>query len=169
MGRVVADTVVKMWNETENYVADKLNANYDIVFNKTRTDDEEKYEEYKKIREDHYSGKISGTDYTLLGNCTRVINLRTAPIYQQLPVTVINLGKIGFVGLGGEPFTKYGVDIREALPDRFIITSCCTNGGEGYLPTKEAFSEGGYEAGASPFSPNLEEDCTKKAIELLNK
>lgn len=169
MGRVIADTVIKMWDKTKSCEVDKINANYDIVFNKTRTDDEEKYEEYKKIREDHYAGRIQGTDYTLLGKCTRVVNLRNAPIYQKIPVTVINLGNIGFVGLGGEPFTKYGVDIRAAFPDRFIITSCCTNGGEGYLPTKKAFSEGGYEAGASPFSPNLEEDCVNKAVELLNK
>ena len=68
------------------------------------------------------------------------------------------------VGIGGQYLS--GLD---RAPERFIMTSCCANGGEGYLPTKEAFHEIGYEAGSSPFSENLEEECVKAAIEMLNR
>lgn len=38
-----------------------------------------------------------------------------------------------------------------AAPDKFVICSCCTNGYNGYFPTKEAFAEGGYEAKTTNF------------------
>ena len=169
MGRVIADTVVKMWNDTEEKRADTLSSHIEVLYNRTRTDGEENLEEALKLLDDHYSGRVKGINYTLLGEATRIKNLKNAPIYQRVPITVINLGEIGFVGFGGEPFTRYAENVRKACPDRFIIASCCTNGGEGYLPIKEAFEEGGYEAGASNFSPNLEEECTKIAVDLLNK
>ncbi|MBE6898902.1 MAG: hypothetical protein E7475_07875 [Ruminococcaceae bacterium] len=169
MGRVIADTVVKIWDKTEPAKVDKLSSEIYLLYNRTRTEGEETYEEAVKLLDDHYSGRVQGTNYTLLGIAQRVKALRDAPIYQKVPISVINLGEIGFVGFGGEPFTRYAEGVRNAVPGRFIIASCNTNGGEGYLPIKEAFEEGGYEAGSSPFSPNLEEDCVNKAVEMLNR
>lgn len=42
-----------------------------------------------------------------------------------------------------------------AAPDKFVICSCCTNGYNGYFPTKEAFAEGGYEAKTTNFIMEL--------------
>ncbi len=169
MGRVVADTVVKMWNDTTEKKADCLDSHIEVLYNQTRTDGMDREEEAIKLLDDHYSGRVKDINYTLLGEATRIKNLKNAPIYKKVPISVINLGEIGFVGFGGEPFTRYADNVRKACPDRFIIASCCTNGGEGYLPIKEAFEEGGYEAGSSPFNPNLEEECAKIAVDLLNK
>jgi hypothetical protein len=108
--------------------------------------------------------------YTTTANMNRIISIReNLPIYKRLPVSVINLGPVAFVGFGGEPFTKYADNVRAACPDRFILTSCNTNGSEGYLVTTKAFEEGGYEASSTSFTPGLEEDCCAAAIELLNK
>ena len=169
MGRVIADTVVKMWNDTEEKRADCLNTTIEILYNKTRLDGEGTEAESQKLLDDHYSGRVKGINYTLLGNASRIVRLKDQTINQKIPITVINLGEVGFVGFGGEPFTRYAEGVRKACPDRFIIASCCTNGGEGYLPIKEAFEEGGYEAGCSNFSPNLEEDCVATAVKLLKK
>lgn len=169
MGRVIADTVVKMWNDTEEKKADFLNSKIEIIYNKTRLDGMEREEEASKLLDDHYSGRVKGINYTLLGEASRIVKLKNQTIYQRVPVTVMNLGEIGFVGFGGEPFTRYAELIRKACPDRFIIASCCTNGGEGYLPIKEAFNEGGYEVGASPFSETLEEECVSTAVKLLKE
>lgn len=171
MGRVIADTVISMWDKTEKRSTEGLNIHKKDVFIRTRTDGEEKYEEMKKLIADYNAGTYVGPklNITDLGTATRIVNIKTAPLYQQIPVTVINLGEIGLAGYGGEPFTSYADALREAYPERFIMTSCCANGGEGYLPTKEAFHEIGYEAGSSPFSENLEEECVKAAIEMLNR
>ena len=85
-----------------------------------------------------------------------------------MPVTVISFGDISIVGFGGEPFTHYATAVREACPDRYIVASCCANGGEGYLPTASAFAEGGYEARSSMFTPTLESECVDTAVKLIN-
>jgi hypothetical protein len=79
------------------------------------------------------------------------------------------LGDFAFVGLGGEPFSHYAEAIREGAPDKTVISVTCANGFEGYLPTALAFEEGGYEATASAFTPNLEDQCVEAAVELLHK
>ena len=168
MGRVIADAVVKVWDKTEPIKADKINCAIETVYNRTRTDGEEKYEEALAILEDEKKNPdTTGSRITELGNAARIVRLRNASIYNKIPVTVINMGKIGFVGFGGEPFTQYADGVRKNCPDRFIIASCCTNGGEGYLPTKKAFEEGGYESSSSQFSPDLEESCVALAAKLL--
>lgn len=170
MGRVIADTVVKMWNDGEKTEVDKISAGIELVYNRTRTDGEEKYEEMKAfLEESKKNPDKTGSNITELGNASRIIRLRDESIYQKVPVTAFNVGKVGFVGFGGEPFTQYIDNIKEGAPDRFIIGACCANGGEGYLPTEKAFSEGGYEAGSSPFSQSLERECTEAALTLLSK
>lgn len=165
MGRVIADTVSKLWDNVEEQCADKISADVDIVFNRTRTDGIEKFEEAKRFLDENKEANGSAE----LGNCSRIVRLRNAPIFQQIPISVINLGNVGFVGFGGEPFTQYGDDIREKCPDRFLICACNANGAEGYLPNSEAFAEGGYEASSSMFSPEIEDQCIEMAKKLLNK
>ena len=82
-------------------------------------------------------------------------------------MSAITVGDIAFVGLGGEPFSHYADAIREGAPDKTVITCTCANGFEGYLPTATAFQEGGYEATASAFTPDLEDQCVGAAVELL--
>lgn len=172
MGRVIADVVVKIWDDVKEKNAHAVSGTIDIVYNKTRTDGEENYEAacelLRKNRENDYAEGEKKPHITDLGNATRIVNLRKgAPIYRQVPVTVLKLGDIAIVGFGGEPFTHYAIAIREACPDTTVLTGCCSNGYEGYLPTKQAFVEGGYEASSSPFSPNLEDDCVAVAIKLI--
>lgn len=169
MGRVIADSVLKLWDSMTERKVDRLTSQVRLLYNKTRTDGAERYEESKKLLEDHYAGRIKGTDYAVVGEARRIVELRDAPIYQKLPISVINLGDVAFVGFGGEPFTRYDRSVRAACPNHFILSSCCTNGGEGYLPIKEAFFEAGYEASCSHFSPNLEEDCVNMAAEMVNQ
>ena len=172
MGRVIADVVVKIWDDVKEKNAHAVSGTIDIVYNKTRTDGEENYEAacelLRKNRENDYAEGEKKPHITDLGNATRIVNLRKgAPIYRQVPVTVLKLGDIAIVGFGGEPFTHYAIAIREACSDTTVLTGCCSNGYEGYLPTKQAFVEGGYEASSSAFSPNLEEDCVATAVKLI--
>ena len=47
------------------------------------------------------------------------------------------------------------------------MTAVCANGYAGYLPTAKAFSEGGYEANSSPFTPTLEEEILSGFRDML--
>ena len=172
MGRTIADTVLKIWDKTEEQKNDKVDAGVTTVFNKTRTDGEEFYDECLEVYEDCAirGNKVHPTKsgiphYTAY----RIVRMRNAPLFQKIPVTVVALGDMAFVGFGGEPFTHYATAVRENFPGKFIMAACCANGYEGYLPTRSAFEEGGYEAGSSPFQPSLEEDCVAAATELIKK
>lgn len=71
----------------------------------------------------------------------------------EFVVTVARVGGVALVGLGGEVFNQIGRAIKDASPfgHTLIITHC--NGTAGYLPTPEAYPEGGYEVRSSPFGP----------------
>lgn len=90
-------------------------------------------------------------------------------LFQQITVAVLGIGKVAFAGFGGEPFTKYAQNVRNAAKDLYIVAACLANGAAGYLPTEEAFSQGGYEVNAGRFTPRLENDLTERATKLLNE
>jgi hypothetical protein len=142
------------------------------VYNRTRTDKEEFFEECLAL----YEAREQRRDYDALwtpsgiymAEAYRIVRLRNeAPLYQKIPVTALRVGELAFIGFGGEPFTHYATAVRENFPGKTVIAACCANGYQGYLPTAKAFEQGGYEAMSSPFTPNLEQDCVKAATELL--
>ena len=175
MGRVIADAVIGMWDRTGVQEVDRLTSDILVVYNQTRMDGIDRYEECKALVEEHNrrrqekSTKSYNTGGAQIGEAERIVNIRNAPIYQKVPVTTISLGKTAIVGFGGEPFLQYAAAVREAYPDRFIVCACAANGYEDYLPTAAAIKEGGYEADRSPFSETLEEEVVGTAIELLKK
>jgi hypothetical protein len=172
MGRIVADTVEQMWDKTEPREGGKVFGEVRYVFNKTSTRGEEYYEECKRLSDRYRSGdySIRRTESGIeLTEACRIATIPEQPVYRKIPITVVGLGDIAFFGLGGEPFTEYGYIAREAFPDKFILTTTCTNGGEGYLPSQQAFSQGGYEVISSHFTDTLEKTVMDASLEMLSK
>ena len=171
MGRTVADAVVKAWNNTQEVSGDAISGQIRQVYNRTNTVDIEKYDEYKAWYADYEAGKLEPKPHiTELAYATRIISLRTSPIFRPVPVTVIGIGDVIFTGFGGEAFTAYGQSVRDIAPGKFVVCSVCTNGYEGYLPTEKAFAQGGYESKSSLFTPTLEQeimDTVKSMLETL--
>jgi len=66
-----------------------------------------------------------------------------------------------------ELFNEIAVKVRNQspYPHTFFFGYC--NGWLGYLPTKQAFAEGGYEPRVSPFTEQAEEDFTRAVITYL--
>ncbi len=56
-----------------------------------------------------------------------------------------------------ELFCEIAMDVRRASPARNTFYVGYTNGWLGYLPTKAAFPEGGYETTVTPFTPEAGE------------
>ena len=172
MGRTIANTVNAIWDQTREMTGDAIGAGMTTVYNKTRTDKEEMFDECWDL----YEARAINHDYSVtetvsgiaMAEAYRVVKIRTeAPLYQKIPVTVLRVGEIGFVGFGGEPFTHYATAVRENFPGKTVIAACAANGYQGYLPTAKAFEQGGYEAISSPFSPELESQCVAAATELF--
>ncbi len=170
MGRVVADAVVKAWDHTQLQEEDEIFAEETIVYNKTNTEGIEDYDHYKAWYEDYEAGKLSTKPHiTELAYASRIIKLRTTAIFLPVPLTVMGFGNVTFVGFGGEAFTAYGEAMRKLAPEKFVVCAVCANGYEGYLPTEEAFEQGGYEAKSSLFTPTLEKEILTAAESILKK
>lgn len=170
MGRVIADTVNLIWDGTLPQTDHKIKAEVRYVFNKCSTRGEEHYEECRafveRYRNGDYSVKQTPSGIQLAEAC-RIAEIPNQPIYHKIPITVLSLGKLSFFGIGGEPFTEYGHIVRERIPEKFIITVTCANGGEGYLPSASAFEMGGYEVISSHFTPTLEKTVMDAAIDMI--
>jgi hypothetical protein len=62
------------------------------------------------------------------------------------------LGNAAFVFLPGEPFVETGLALYAASPCVFTVVAGYAEDWIGYLPTDEAFDEGGYEIGPGAWS-----------------
>jgi hypothetical protein len=168
MGKMISDTAISLWETAEEMETGKVWGKTEMLFNATNTEGVEQLEECQQILREVARGERPKLNINESGRIGRIAELKKELIFQKVPVAVLCIGKAGFVGYGGEPFTRYATNAREVGEGMYIITACLTNGGQGYLPTTEAFDEGGYEAGSSRFTPTLEEEskaCVKKLLD----
>ena len=170
MGRVIADTVKQIWDAGTEHTAERISGAVQTVYNKTNTAGIEYYDEAVQYVKDFEAGTPQNTAHIRdVATAYRIVDLQRAPIYQPVAVTVMGLGDILFVGLGGEPFTAYTHAAHAAAKGKTVFCSCCTNGYQGYLPHKRAFEEGGYEVSNTFFTPTLEEAVVGQMKEMLKK
>lgn len=97
---------------------------------------------------------------------------RTVPFEVQ----ALRIGDLGIVGLPGEVFVDYALEIDAACALPRTAVAAYTNGNIGYVPTAEAFAEGGYEVhsairfyGTTMQTPQSEELILRAAAEALAK
>ena len=169
MGRMVADAAIAVWNDMTPAADETVYAEHRVIYNRTNTEGIERYDECVRWVKDYKACKHPSDTYTMVERafCYRVAALLQQPLFRPVPITVIGVGGVVFVGFGGEAFTSYGKIMRDLCPDKFVVSAVCANGYEGYLPTAEAFSQGGYEACSSFFMPTLEEEIVSAAKEML--
>lgn len=60
----------------------------------------------------------------------------------SLELQVIRVGELAFVGLTGEPFNEFGVDIKAKSPSPFTMVMGNANDRTRYFPTRVSFTQG---------------------------
>lgn len=60
-------------------------------------------------------------------------------------VQAIRVGDVVIIGLPGEPFVEIGLAVKQFSPAALTMIAGYANDAIGYVPTDEAFDEGGYE------------------------
>lgn len=87
----------------------------------------------------------------------------------RLPVRFLFINDdIAIWGAPVELFCEIAVDIRSRSPFPYTFYFGYTNGSLAYLPTRQAFAEGGYEVRTSVFTEQVEEDLTKAVLSHLH-
>jgi len=67
-------------------------------------------------------------------------------------VQSIGIGEFALVGLPGEVFTRFGMDIKRRSPFGCTMVAELCNAANGYIKTRAAADEGGYEATPSTYN-----------------
>lgn len=84
-------------------------------------------------------------------------------------VMVIKIGEMALVGLPGEVFCEVGLAIKQLspIPQTFVVE--LANDAIGYLPTRKAFANGGYEGtpGSTHYKPGTVERLAVSALRQL--
>jgi hypothetical protein len=91
---------------------------------------------------------------------------------EAVEVQVMRLGDCALVGLPGEIFTEFGLQIKARSPFKETFVIELANGWHGYVPTREAFEHGGYETRlgyTSRLAPEAGERMVQAALEQLNR
>ena len=82
-------------------------------------------------------------------------------------IQIIYVGPWAFVGWAGELFVEHPLSVKRQCQDTFVIS--LANGElQGYIVTKDAAEEGGYEASNSLFTYESGDIMVAKTLEMLN-
>ncbi len=88
----------------------------------------------------------------------------------DMEIQAWRIGDIGIVFVPGEVFNEIGTYIKQHSPFRNTFFVGYANGNVGYVPTSEAYAEGGYEVEeACQVNPEAAGLITEKCLELLKE
>lgn len=91
----------------------------------------------------------------------------------QVEIQACRIGELAVVGLPGEIFVEFGLSIKKDSPYVFnIMNTLCNASARGYVCTREAYEQGGYEPSLRRHNrhhPGNGELFVRHALELLKK
>jgi len=172
MARIIAGEVLKIYDGAQEVTSNKIAAyTKDVQIGKNAYDPAD-VPEAEKIREIYLEKGNKAPElkeYKLnVPEALRILANLKRPEYFNLRVHALQIGNVAFVGYPGEPFTKIGMEVRDHSKMDMTFVTACTNGGEGYYPSAEAFAVAGYERSASPFASNCAEIMINAGNELTD-
>ena len=92
---------------------------------------------------------------------------RDGPV--KVRISALGLGPLTHVGVQGELFVALGQQIRARLGDERTCIAVLCDGTVGYIPTAEAFLEGGYEPNASVLVPGEGERLVEAVVAMASR
>ncbi|MGQ9620639.1 MAG: neutral/alkaline non-lysosomal ceramidase N-terminal domain-containing protein [Bacteroidales bacterium] len=105
---------------------------------------------------------------------------KTQNVIDSIEIMVIRIGELAFVGLPGEFFCEFGMDIKKRSPFKNTIVIGLANDSRGYFPTEISFTQGpegftpmitGYETtpGSTMYEPGSGEKMADSAVRQLTE
>ena len=86
---------------------------------------------------------------------------------EKISLYAITFGEIAFAGAPYEMFDTSGMEIKNASPYKMTFICAYTNGAQGYMPSFDAFSRGGYEVHVANYVQGTAEKCVTELLRLL--
>ena len=89
--------------------------------------------------------------------------------FVERQMQVLRIGDVVMVSMQDEPFGEIGQRIVGGSPFEHTLVSGYSNGTFGYMPTRAAFAEGGYEVDTALYGPDTEDIVVGAAFEMLRE
>ena len=164
-GRALAGETVKRLSSLESVRAEALRASSRTFAAQVRVPSEDEVAWAEQAVQGKMSMVASGLDVV---RARRILNIQTTGQAQvQTEVSAVALGEVALVGLPGEIFCEHGLAIKRQSPFPYTFVTELCNDALGYVPTRAAYDEGGYEAVSTPLQPGTGEQMVQVALELL--
>lgn len=87
--------------------------------------------------------------------------------YDPVDVQVLRIGDVRIVGLPGECFVEYALDLKRRSVRRTFVVSLVNGDLQGYIVTPQAALAGGYEATNAVFAPEAGHVLTETALDTF--
>ncbi|MAD79730.1 MAG: hypothetical protein CMJ50_02640 [Planctomycetaceae bacterium] len=111
---------------------------------------------------------------------TKRVVLRNRPAFtlawlkryeRKMPITLsaLHVNDVSLLHLPGEPFVEYQLGAQVLFPKRFVAIAGYGDGGPWYLPTAEAYTQGGYEVGVAFCDPQVDRILSDGIQQLLKR
>lgn len=83
-------------------------------------------------------------------------------VEKKIPIVLSSLrvNNVSLLHLPSESFIEYQLEAQEYFADRFVATAAYGDGGPWYIPTKEAYPNGGYEVSVAFCEPVIDDELT---------
>lgn len=88
---------------------------------------------------------------------------------KRIPITLsaLHINGASLLHLPAEAFVEYQLKAQRMASERFVACAAYGDGGPWYLPTAEAFSQGGYEVSVSWCGPGIDAVLTRGIQSLM--
>ena len=134
------------------------------------------FQEVRKLDEElimlkRIAGIPVGLPPQWLGVPSQVVKQVLEPIHEQEKICELQalaIGDVILAAIPGELFVELGLEIKKRSWSKRTIVVTLANGSIGYIPTKKAYEEGGYET-RSLLKPGVGEIIVDRMIELIEK
>lgn len=108
-----------------------------------------------------------------VGDDYKAALLKRLHVAQDVPHRIeqvcIVVGETAWISFPGELFTEIGVRIKRASPFAHTYIIGLANGDIGYVPTRKAVRQGGYESDARQVDESAEEIIFEQSLALLKR
>lgn len=175
MGRVVAGAVLQTYDKVKYIEVESLKCKQRTIHVPSNLPKPEELPEAYRINELHQAGRDEELPYTgmmlttVVADAARKIRMEHGPEAFAMELSAIAIGNVVMMGIPGEPFTGVGRGLKETEGWDMVLPTCNTNGKQGYFPMKEAYDEGGYEAGSSNFRAGVAELIIEEGRKLMSE
>jgi hypothetical protein len=88
---------------------------------------------------------------------------------QMIPIILsgLHINQVSMLHLPAETFIEYQLEAQAAAPERFVACAAYGDGGPWYIPTAEAYPQGGYEVSVAWCDPKIDDLLTSGIGTLL--